>query len=112
MRALVVVLVLCCGCATANRAAIVASTAALACDWAQTRRMAASGWPGTYEDNPVLGMRPGVSRVEMYFASVAIANIALYLLLPERYRAVVPTAVTAAQVHSVAQNVEHSGMCI
>ena len=89
---------------TANRAALVSSMGLLACDWGQTRSAASTGWAGLEERNPVMGTNPSTGHVDVYFASVAAVNVALYLLMPERARWVAPSVVSAVQVNAIAGN--------
>ena len=105
------------GCATANRhlgrAALVASTAALACDWGQTRSQASAGWIrrrangeewSTSERNPILGQHPGTGAVDAYFVTSAFLNLMIWAALPERYRWAGPTAVMIIEAPTVVGN--------
>lgn len=103
------------GCANVhvNRAALIASTLALACDWGQTNQAAthAEMWPGNYETNPVLGGRPSPEAVDAYFVGAIAVNAALWLAMPARYRSAVPIAVTAMQAVQVRNNMPQTSLC-
>lgn len=104
-------LILLVGCTHVNRATLIASTASLACDWAQTRSQASTGWNGTMENNPMLGTQPSTTKVDAYFASTIVINAAIWYVMPERYKSIIPLGVTAAQARTIAGNVEQTGMC-
>lgn len=98
--------------------ALVASTAALACDWAQTRGVSQGSWMsrGTYtsgikEYNPLLGAAPSPRALDVYFASAAVINAALWVALPKRYRAIIPGIVIAAESRTIYNNIPYTGMC-
>lgn len=111
MRAACMVLVLALvalgACARVNQVALVASTAAIVCDGAQTYRAAAGDWGhgSLMESNPIMGTAPSKGRVVGYFAGAAIANVAVWLVMPERYKSVAPAGVLAMQVDPIATNV-------
>ncbi|HET8689056.1 MAG TPA: hypothetical protein VFM18_20795 [Methanosarcina sp.] len=54
-------------------------------DWAQTRNIARNPnkW---YEQNNILGNHPSVEKVDAYFATMALAHIAISYALPSEYR--------------------------
>ena len=72
-----------------------------AVDWAQTRsivrgqcwyingdsRNACVGGIGRYEMNPILGTRPSLDRVDIYFVASAVVHYLISDTLPEKYRA-------------------------
>lgn len=89
-----------------NRAALVASTAALACDWGQTRSAATQGWRYHYENNPIMGPKPPVGYVDLYFGGIAITNALLWLVIPRRYRVFVPLAIFGIETRQAARNVD------
>jgi hypothetical protein len=93
-----------CSLRNVNRATLAASTAGLACDWAQTRSTAAGGWVNHHETNPMLGARPTTAQVDTYFVVAAIANTFVWLVMPQKLRSVVPAGVFAVQVDSVQHN--------
>jgi len=103
-------------CTHVNRATLIASTAALACDWAQTRSFAERGWAlrsaygGDYlpklETNPIMGTAPSPMTVDLYFAGIAIANVALYLVVPESYRWLAPAVLTVSGARAIQNNNE------
>lgn len=102
------------GCANirVNRAALIASTIALACDAGQTMRAARGGWSNQAEANPVMGDRPDQGLVAGYFAGTVIVNTMTWLVTPERYRAILPAAVVAVQADAIANNVRVGlGVC-
>jgi hypothetical protein len=92
-------------CKHVNRATLVASTAAVACDWGHTRSYAAAGWPGVHESNPIMGREPTTGTVDLYFAYAIAANALVWLAMPEKYRSVVPIAVLGVQANTVARDV-------
>ena len=111
MRTIVIIALLATGCGqlrNVNRASLVASTTSLACDWGQTRAAASAGWQGTEEANPMLGPTPTTTQVDTYFAVTAIVNAAIYVAMPERYRWILPSAVTAVQVDTIRGNLSTS----
>lgn len=89
-----------------NITALVVSNASLACDGAQTLSMAWSGWGIHHEDNPVLGFRPGPVWVATYFTSTIALNTAIWLLLPKRYRSILPVAVLPVQLTEIRWNMQ------
>lgn len=100
------------GCTATNRAMLVASTATVVCDWAQTRGRASADWVGYRETNPMLGTTPSVMTVDGYFAIVAGFNALIWLAMPERYKSVVPTALIAVQADAIQYNVSgRAGLC-
>lgn len=110
-----------------NRATLIASTAALACDWAQTRSSASTGWMRTAdggewvlrENNPILGPHPSTQAVDVYFASAAVVNLALWIILPVRYKSIMPLSLVAVESSAISGNVvfttndqtRNSGIC-
>lgn len=104
------------GCTAGNRAALIASTAMLACDWGQTRRAEAEGWgsgPGQLQErNPIMGSSPSATRIDNYFVAAAALNTLLWLVTPQRYRAAAPVAVTMWEARTVAVNARQGmGVC-
>lgn len=88
---------------------LVVSTAALALDWRQTRSAAAeqwSGgrWEGGYPAQMAIGAHPSARTVDCYFAVAAAANIALWAVLPPRWRSVIPGVVIGAEAWTIAGN--------
>lgn len=110
---IVVALALASGCANVhvNRAALVMSTAMIACDWAQTDSEAATQWSNYYEKNPIIGLTPTRGEVAAYFTAAVVLNAAVWYLLPERYRAIVPAGVSVIQMKSIAHNIPRVGVC-
>ena len=94
-----------------NVAALITSTALLACDGAQTAKMAGEKWRTTWERNPVMGATPDTTTVGVYFASAVLINAAVWAVLPERYRAVLPAAVTGVEARTIADNAARTGWC-
>ncbi len=116
------------GLTIANHVALGVSSSALACDWQQTRRFAEVDWrqpvPGANpeahafyrwsESNPMLGSHPSTGEVDAYFAGALAATLIAWRLLPQRYRIVVPIAVTAIQAKAIANTVDSGfqpGLC-
>jgi hypothetical protein len=106
---------LCVGCSTgawrvADGTSLALSTAALVADAAQTRSAAADGWAGRTETGwpaaPVMGGTPGVHTVELYFATAIALNAAVWVLLPARWRSVIPGVVIGAQAPVVIGNLK------
>lgn len=115
MRSVLLVVLLCgCGVAPltiANGTALGVSSAALACDWSQTRAHASDGWMNHYEDNAILGTTPSPRAVDAYFAGALVAHALAWYLVPERYRSLIPTLVLGVQLAPIAENVRMSGLC-
>lgn len=99
-------------CTHVNRATLATSTAALAVDWYLTRAFASRDWRcesgdgWAREKNPIISGRPSATTVDIYFAAVAVGNLALWLALDKRYKSIAPLAVTALQVHPIVNNIE------
>lgn len=116
MRTMALAVVLLTGCANAhvNRATLVASTAALVLDWKQTRTWAEHDWvlPGATgpswtsdESNPLLGGHPRSGAVDMYFTFAVVTNIAIWLVMPDKYKSVIPAALLGAEAPAIAGNI-------
>jgi hypothetical protein len=114
MRAIVIALVLS-GCANVhvNRAALVASTAALALDWHYTRGAAASGWRcggASLEEvgmaRAVIGQTPSARDVDVYFAASAVLNLAIWSVVPVRYKSAIPIGVIGIQAKAIVRNMD------
>jgi hypothetical protein len=108
------------GCANVhvNRGALIASTAVLACDWVQTRKMANAGWGLTdmesghqREQNPLMGPAPTALTVDGYFAVTAGLNALIWLVVPARFKSLVPVAVMGFEQDTIRHNVPNTGMC-
>lgn len=70
-----------------TRALFVASTVAIAADWATTRYGVTHGFPNnTYETNPILGRYPSRDRVDLYMIGILISNYYITDWLPPQYR--------------------------
>lgn len=125
MKLIAAVLVVTTGCAGSfgkvnrhvGRAALVTSTLTLICDGMQTLNMAGRDWKGAdglgkHENNPIMGEAPSVAVVSVYFVSAIVLNATAWAMTPERYRAPLPVAVTAAQTRQVVRNAEvGTGIC-
>lgn len=116
MIVLVVVLIGCRpgGLTALNGAALGASTAALLCDWGQTRSLASDGWGRTRETNPLMGERPTTTVVDTYFAVTILINATIWRTVPKRYRWIAPSAVAASQARSISRNMDdlsNPGFC-
>ena len=108
------------GLTIANGTALGVSTATLACDWWQTRTVAAADWPhGKYEGNPLIGPKPSASTVDLYFAGVIAASVLAWRLMPRRWRMIIPSAIIAVQARAMivsygeamATNTPYEGVC-
>jgi hypothetical protein len=114
MKTIVLVLVLVSGCSfkNLNRATLAASTASLACDWGQTRSAASNHWKGRYEANPIMGMNPSTGTVDVYFASTIAINAAIWYLMPEKLKSLLPVGVIGVQANTIAGNLDTTqGVC-
>lgn len=87
-----------------HRSTLIASTAALACDWADTSRMAHDSWRGHEEMNPLLGKKPTEYAVGIYFASAIALNAAIWYLIPGHAKSLIPIGVTAISAHTIIGN--------
>jgi len=109
-RALVAMFALCAGCANVyvNGSTLAASTAALACDWVQTRSAAERGWHigelPQHEANPLLGSAPSTRVVDTYFVSAIAVNAALWLALPRRWKSVLPGVIIGSEAVTIVGN--------
>lgn len=107
MRGLLLAL-LATGCTPLNRATLVASTVAIACDWGQTRSAASVGWMWMNhqktEENVMLGPAPSPAAVDMYFITALLANAMVYAALPKRFGWVSTAAVIGVQSSSIESN--------
>lgn len=88
---------------------LVASTAALAIDWRQTRnaaveRWSGGRWEGGYPAQMTLGAHPSTHSVDGYFALAAATNIAFWTILPARWRSVIPGIVIGAEASTIVGN--------
>ncbi len=93
------------GCTTANRAALVASTLTLACDWGQTRSAASVGWPpGMQEINPILGKNPDAGKIDAYFLGTIVVNTLIYAIVPKKVKWLVPAVVIGVQQDAIRNN--------
>lgn len=86
---------------TIDVAAIAVSTASLVCDWGQTHQAAAAGWMDRAEANRLLGPAPSTRTVNIYFAGAIVANVALWLVLPKRYRSLASAGLIAVQANAI-----------
>jgi hypothetical protein len=113
-KVLTILTMLSIGCANihVNRAILVASTLALACDAGQTMRAARGGWNGQTEGNPVMGERPDQALVAGYFVGAIAVNAIAWLATPERYKSIAPLAVIAVQEQAIDGNIKTGlGIC-
>lgn len=92
-----------------GRTALVASYAAMACDWGQTRGQASRGWENHYEKNVILGPTPSPGEVDVYFASMAVVHGMIWYLMPDSVRPYYAGGLAAIQTRSVIRNVESTG---
>ena len=118
-RVLVLCLALASGCAgasgwtVAGHVGLGVQTAALACDWGQTRRAASAGWKTQAESNPLMGREPTTHAVDAYFLGTIAASALVWYVLPKRWKVLVPLAIVAVQADSIAHNAraQDLGMC-
>lgn len=112
MRWIVVVVLMAAGCTHVNRATLVASSLALACDFGQTYSAAADGWEpvagrtARWEANPIMGPRPSASVTSAYFFTALLANAVTWALMPRKLKSVVPLGVLALEAGPVKSNLE------
>lgn len=100
------------GCAHMDVASLVTSEASLACDWGQTRSAAVAGWHGYAEENSIIGPNPSAMRVDMYFATAAILDAAVWLVLPKGWRSAPPVALTVMEAKVIHGNeATTAGVC-
>lgn len=107
MRALTLALAAtatCLGCHAAQIGSLVASEAAIVADWQQTRCHAASGWRGTYEQNPLLGPAPSPHTVDLYMGGALVLNAALWYVLPKGWNTAAASVVAGFEAHTVITN--------
>jgi hypothetical protein len=107
MRTVLLVVALLGGCGAsgltiANGTALGVSTVSLACDWGQTRAYATDdGWRSGSENNPILGHNPSAVALDAYFIAAIAANAVIWRFAPRKVRAVLPTIITAVQLHAM-----------
>lgn len=77
-------------------------TGLIAIDWQQTRAIAAD--PVKFEINPILGKTPSNRRIDLYFASAAVANLFIYNAIPNPHQACRCLAVSIAESAYIANN--------
>jgi hypothetical protein len=117
MRTLIVMLLLGGGCVKNQRdlarwvdtSLLATSTASISCDWGYTHAEADRGWRGTREMNPMLGPTPSIGVVNAYFVSMLALNGAAWVLIPAKWRAAIPLAVTTRQAIAISSNVDVVG---
>lgn len=88
------------------------SNAMLVADAAYTHRAAARGWASAREVGmpaaQIMGTTPSTAAVTTYFASAIAINTALWLVLPPRWRSILPGVIIGAQADALAYNY---GLC-
>lgn len=90
-----------------TRALFVASTVAIAADWATTRYGVTHGFPNnTYETNPILGRYPSRDRVDLYMIGILVSNYYITDWLPPQYRGFYLTWRTATHGFAAHNNVQ------
>lgn len=107
-----VVVMLAAGCSNVhvNRATLIASTAALAADWAYTRSAASANWHCgiNLEESGAarmfIGASPNAASVDAYFGIAAIANAVIWMAMPKKLRSAVPLGVVAMQYGAIVGN--------
>lgn len=93
----------------ANGVALGVQSAALACDWQQTRRASEAGWPGKMtERNQVIrvmdGSKPASSAVDAYFIGALALSALGWYVIPRRWRIIVPIVITSVQLDAIVHN--------
>lgn len=93
------------GLVIANKIAVSVSTAALACDWGQTRAFAAKFENNQigqhFEKNPILGDRPTPTGVDLYFLGAIGASLLAWRFLPRRWRIALPLVIILGQTKAL-----------
>jgi hypothetical protein len=88
-----------------NGAALGGSLATVACDWGQTRRLAARGWPrDSFEMNPMLGSHPRTTEVDLYFAAYLLTSYAIWKITPKEVRWAASAMIIGVQAEAIVQN--------
>ena len=72
-------------------------------DWSQSKYIAKHP-ESFYETNVFLGKHPHGGDVNVYFATTAIAHIAVAYLLPEKYRSMFQVATIGMEIGYVGKN--------
>lgn len=98
--------------------ALAVSAAALVVDWGYTHSAAADNWGhgwcwhghylGRHEGGTAqwaIGRKPSTQAVDAYFAAWAVADVALWAVLPDRWRAIVPGMIIGVEVLPVIGNI-------
>lgn len=94
-----------CSLSTVNGVALGGALATVACDWGQTRRLAANDWPrNSFEMNPVLGSQPSTTEVDLYFAGYLLTTYALWRIMPRELRWVPAVFTVGMQADAILQN--------
>lgn len=79
--------------------------------------MAGQEWPDFIghrheETNPLMGKRPTPGIVASYFLTATVLNWAAWVVTPERYRAILPSALTATEAYQIFTNTGNgTGLC-
>lgn len=81
----------------------VAATTLLAADWAQTRHISKSD--DYYEKNLILGERPDISAVNIYFAACIIGSWIAADLMPAKWRKHFQMALISMETACVGHNI-------
>ncbi len=90
-----------------NATALAVSTGSLLWDAHQTRKAAQEQWRGREEGGGagmVIGSRPSVLAVDLYFAVAIAANTAAWWFIPERWRTVIPGVIIGVQAVTITGN--------
>lgn len=115
-KALVIAAMFRIGCIHADRIALATSLATTAMDWKQTRCAAGRGWAHTYESGmparAMIGETPSQRAVDLYFVGATAANIALWAVLPPKWRAIAPGIVTGIELRTVVGNLDTTRGCL
>ncbi len=86
-----------------NKALMVASNLGLVVDWAQTREIAVNN--DYLEENPILGKRPSIGRVNTYFVCALALNNIIGRTLPDPWAKFWYSSVFMIQVTTIRNNV-------
>lgn len=113
MMRIAMVAVMMAGCASSgfSQTTLATSTALLVCDGMDTVHAAGTGWMDGHEGNPIMGSHPSVTVVGAYFLGVIATNTALWEIIPDRYRWIIPSMVSAVQVNTIVGNAPYTGVC-
>lgn len=105
---------------TVNATMLAVSTASIIWDGCQTLSAAHEDWSGGRTETGhghairgglIMGTAPSEATVVGYFIGAAVVNAAVWYLMPERWRWVVPAGVTVAQADTINKNFKATSWC-